>query len=136
MKSDLKLYEPVEFILEYLLSNLEITPMNEIITVFQVCSMKKMELEDKLVDLAEKCAVNLVVTESNFSSFAGNRGFSFSELNKLGLCNLKIKLPEDIRFGYSTSRTCEIGLILHSRVSHQSIVYLVDKVSTGKNTKH
>ena len=41
MKSGLKLYEPVEFILEHLLPNLEITPKNVPITVFPVCSMKK-----------------------------------------------------------------------------------------------
>jgi len=41
-------------------------------------------------------------------------------------------MPEDIKNGYSTSRTCEIGLSLHSGISHQSIVYLVDQVSKSK----
>ncbi len=132
MKSGMKLYEPVEFILEYLLPNLEITPLQEIITVFPVCSMKKMGLEDKLVELAEKCATKVVVPETNCCGFAGDRGFSFPELNKHGLRNLKAQLPEGVRYGYSTSRTCEIGLSLHSGVSHQSIVYLVDKVSKAK----
>ena len=133
MKSGLKLYEPVEFILDHLLSNLEITPMQETITVFPVCSMKKMGLENKLVELAEKCATKVVVPETNCCGFAGDRGFSFPELNEHGLRNLKIQLPEDVRYGYSTSRTCEIGLSLHSGVSHQSIVYLVDEVSRAKD---
>lgn len=136
MGSALKLYEPVEFILEHLLENLEITPLQEPITVFAVCSMKKMGLEGQLIKLAQKCAVNVVVTESNCCGFAGDRGFSFPELNQHGLRNLKIQLPEDIRYGYSTSRTCEIGLSLHTNVSYQSIVYLVDQVTTAKNTKH
>ena len=133
MKSGMKLYEPVEFILDHLLSNLEITPMQETITVFPVCSMKKMGLENKLVELAEKCATKVVVPETNCCGFAGDRGFSFPELNEHGLRNLKIQLPEDVRYGYSTSRTCEIGLSLHSGVSHQSIVYLVDEVSRAKD---
>ena len=129
MQTTLKLYEPVEFILDYLLPNLKITPLQETITVFQVCSMKKMGLEDKLVALAEKCAVQVIVPETNCCGFAGDRGFSFPELNKHGLRDLKNQLPEAIRSGYSNSRTCEIGLSLHSGISYQSIVYLVDRVS-------
>ncbi len=127
--SGMKLYEPVEFILEYLIPNLEITPLNETITVFPVCSIKKMGLEDKLVELAEKCASKVVVPEINCCGFAGDRGFSFPELNQHGLRDLKNQLVEGIKYGYSTSRTCEIGLSFHSGISHQSIVYLVDKVS-------
>ncbi len=132
MKSDMKLYEPVEFILEYLMPNLEITPLHETISVFAVCSMKKMGLEDKLVELAQKCAARVIVPETNCCGFAGDRGFSFPELNKHGLRNLKMQLPAEVRHGYSTSRTCEIGLSLHSGISHQSIVYLVDQVSKAK----
>ena len=132
MQSGLKLYEPVEFILDYLLPNLDITPLQETITVFPVCSMKKMGLEDQLVDLAEKCAFKVVVPEINCCGFAGDRGFSFPELNQHGLRDLKSQLSEGIRYGYSTSRTCEIGLSLHSGISYQSIVYLVDHVSRAK----
>ena len=132
MKSGLKLYEPVEFILDHLLPNLEITPLQETITVFPVCSMKKLGLEDKLVELAQKCAAKVIVPETNCCGFAGDRGFSFPELNKHGLRDLKMQLPSDVKNGYSTSRTCEIGLSLHSGISHQSVVYLVDKVSCVK----
>jgi D-lactate dehydrogenase len=132
MKPGLKLYEPVEFILEYLLSNLEITPLQETVTVFPVCSMKKMGLEDKLVELAAKCAAKVVVPETNCCGFAGDRGFSFPELNQHGLRDLKMQLSPEVKQGYSTSRTCEIGLSLHSGISHQSIVYLVDRVSRAK----
>lgn len=132
MKSSLKLYEPVEFILEYLLPNLKIYPVPETISVFPVCSMKKMGLEDKLVELAQKCAAKVIVADTNCCGFAGDRGFSFPELNKHGLRNLKDQIPKDVKQGYSTSRTCEIGLSLHSGVSHQSIVYLVDRASKSK----
>ncbi len=134
MEGSLHLYEPVEFIIEHLLPHLKITPLQETITVFPVCSMKKMGLEDKLVELAQKCSTRVVVPQTNCCGFAGDRGFSFPELNRHGLRDLKIQLPEEIRHGYSTSRTCEIGLSLHSGISHQSIVYLVDQVSeSGTN---
>src|SRR5450759_3151916 len=129
MKSGLKLYEPVEFIIEWLLPYLTITPVDEVITVFPVCSMKKMELDAKLSDLARTCAKKVIIPETNCCGFAGDRGFTFPELNKHGLSNIKSQLPDIVKNGYSTSRTCEIGLSLHSGISYKSIVYLVDKVS-------
>jgi D-lactate dehydrogenase len=132
MKSDLKLYEPVEFIMEWLLPCLTINPVDETVTVFPVCSMKKMDLDGKLVDLARICAKDVIVSEANCCGFAGDRGFTFPELNRHGLKDLKEQLPVDVKGGYSTSRTCEIGLTLHSGISHKSIVYLVDKVSKSK----
>jgi D-lactate dehydrogenase len=130
--SNLKLYEPVEFISNFLLPHLTINQLDETITVFPVCSMKKMGLEYKLVELAEKCATQVIVAETNCCGFAGDRGFTYPELNRHGLQNLKTGLPEKVRYGYSTSRTCEIGLSLHSGISYKSIVYLVDHVSSAK----
>ncbi len=127
--SGLKLFEPVEFILEYLAPQLEFTPVDETISVFTVCSMKKMGLEDKLVQLARMCATNIVVPETNCCGFAGDRGFSYPELNKHGLRYLKEQIPAGVKNGYSTSRTCEIGISEYSGVSHKSIVYLVDAVT-------
>ena len=132
MEQSLKLYEPVEFITEHLLPYLEITPLQETVTVFAVCSMKKMGLESKLVDLAEKCAAKVIIPETNCCGFAGDRGFSFPELNQHGLRSLKSQIPAGVARGFSNSRTCEIGLSLHSGISHQSIVYLVDQVSKPK----
>ena len=132
MGSHLKLYEPVEFILEYLIPRLEIIAADETISVFPVCSMKKMGLEEKLVQLACLCAKEVVVPEANCCGFAGDRGFSFPELNAHGLRYLKEQTPGTVLHGYSTSRTCEIGLTTHSGISYKSIVYLVDQVSIPK----
>ena len=132
MKSNLKLYEPVEFIIDCLLPYLTITPVDEVITVFPVCSMKKMELDGKLAALAKICAKEVIISDTNCCGFAGDHGFTFPELNKHGLTNLKNQLSETVKNGYSTSRTCEIGLSLHTGVSYKSIVYLVDSVSSSK----
>lgn len=130
MKSGLKLYEPVEFITDLLLPYLTITPLDEVITIFPVCSMKKMELGSKLADLARLCAKKVIIPETNCCGFAGDRGFTYPELNTHGLHELKMQIPDTVKHGYSTSRTCEIGLSLNSGISHKSIVYLVDEVST------
>lgn len=130
--SGLKLYEPVEFILEYLAPQLEFSPVDETISIFTVCSMKKMGLEDKLLQLARMCATHVIVPETNCCGFAGDRGFSYPELNKHGLRYLREQIPAGVKNGYSTSRTCEIGISEHSGISHKSIVYLVDRVTRGR----
>ncbi|MCL3782654.1 FAD-binding oxidoreductase [Prolixibacteraceae bacterium JC049] len=129
MQDRLKLYEPVEFILEYLKDELHFEPLNETVSVFAVCSMKKMGMDNRLQELAELCATKVIKPDTNCCGFAGDRGFSFPELNKHGLRNLRIQLPHEVKNGYSTSRTCEIGLSQNSGISHESIVYLVDKVT-------
>jgi D-lactate dehydrogenase len=129
MKKGLKLYEPVEFIIDYLLPHLEIKPVNETIALFPVCSIKKMGLEKKLEYLASLCAKKVIVADTNCCGFAGDRGFTFPELNSHGLMNLKSQLPPEIIHGYSTSRTCEIGLSENTEISFKSIIYLVDSTS-------
>ncbi|MCG8578890.1 MAG: 4Fe-4S dicluster domain-containing protein, partial [Bacteroidales bacterium] len=129
MQDRLKLYEPVEFILEFLKDKLTFEPLDETVSVFAVCSMKKMGMDEHLLNLANMCTTKVIKPDTNCCGFAGDRGFSFPELNEHGLRNLKLQLPHDVKHGYSTSRTCEIGLSKNSGVSHESIVYLVDKVT-------
>jgi D-lactate dehydrogenase len=77
-------------------------------------------------------AKKVIVPESNCCGFAGDRGFTFPELNQHGLMELTSQFSEKIYYGYSTSRTCEIGLSLHTGISFKSIVYLVDQASSAK----
>lgn len=128
----IKLYEPVEFIIEHLLPYLDITPLAEPVAVFPVCSMKKMGLDSKLTELAKMCAADVILPASNCCGFAGDKGYFNPELNDHGLRNLRQQVPFTINQGYSTSRTCEIGLSLHSGISFKSIVYLVDMVTIPK----
>lgn len=131
--TSLKLYEPVEFILDHVVRYIDIHKTDEVVTVFPVCSMKKMGLEAKLLELGNLCAKKVIMPDTNCCGFAGDRGFTFPELNRHGLRNLKEQIPAEVQHGYSNSRTCEIGLSLHSGVSFKSIVYLVDKVSTPRS---
>jgi D-lactate dehydrogenase len=129
MEPSLKLYEPVEFALEYLVPQLEFKPVEETVSVFAVCSAKKMGVDQQLIELAKMCATKVVQPNTNCCGFAGDRGFSHPELNEHGLRNLKAQTPNEVKHGYATSRTCEIGLSRHSGISYKSILYLVDKVT-------
>jgi len=128
----LKLYEPIEFTLKYLVPQLEFRPVDEPIVIFSVCSAKKMGLEEDFERLARMCSTNVRVNEANCCGFAGDRGFTHPELNAAGLKHLKEQIPAEVKHGYSTSRTCEIGLTQHSGISYQSVLYLVDKVTVKK----
>ena len=128
----LKLYEPIEFTLTYLVDRLDFEPLGETVALHAVCSAKKMGLEDKLVALTKMCAAEVVLPDVNCCGFAGDKGFSVPELNAFGLRRLKAQLPQGVRQGFSTSRTCEIGLSLHAEIPYQSILYLVDQVTRAK----
>jgi len=73
----------------------------------------------------------IVPDEVSCCGWAGDRGFTFPELNTHALRKLKSALPDGCDVGYSTSRTCEIGLSDHAGIPYRSIVYLVDACSTS-----
>ena len=129
MKEPLKLYEPVEFIVEFLTDKFKFTKTDEPIAIHVTCSMTKMNLKDKILKLAEMCSNNVLVPEEvGCCGFAGDKGFTQPEVNKYALRKLKPQIDAgNIKLGYSNSRTCEIGLSTHSGIPYQSIVYLVDK---------
>jgi len=132
LDSTLKLYEPIEFTLKFLVDKLEFKKQPGTIAVHAVCSAKHMGLESKLMELAKMCSEKVVMPDVNCCGFAGDRGFTYPEMNKFGLRNLKKQIPADVNEGFSTSRTCEIGLSLHGEISYKSILYLVDRVTTPK----
>jgi len=125
----LHLFEPIEFVLTYLMDRLTFTRQDVKIAVHPTCSTRKMGLETKLKQLAMACAREVVMPEDIYCcGFAGDRGFNFPELNKSALKDLKDQVC-DCEAGYSTSKTCEIGLSLHGGIPYRSILYLVDEAS-------
>lgn len=123
----LQLYEPIRFALAYLAPRLVFNKISEPIAIHTVCSAKKMGLEADFRRLAEMCADKVVTPDVICCGFAGDRGFTVPELNAFGLRRLKRQLPPEVNTGFSTSRTCEIGLTTHSGIDYRSILYLVDQ---------
>ena len=128
----LHLYEPVEFIYDFMLDRLEFSPLPITVAVHSTCSTTKMGVTAKLQALAGMCAAKVVSPmEVTCCGWAGDRGFFYPELNASALRMLPTSLEEATE-GYSNSRTCEIGLTMNSGISYKSIVYLVDKVTRKK----
>ena len=63
---------------------------------------------------------------SRLLRFAGDKGFTFPELNVWGLQSKPELDAAGALFGYSNSRTCEIGLTANSGIPYKSIAYLVN----------
>jgi D-lactate dehydrogenase len=127
LDSCLQLFEPIEFTLTYLAPRLTFEKISEPVAIHTVCSAKKMGLEADFRRLAEMCAEKVATPDVICCGFAGDRGFTLPELNAFGLRRLKKQLPPEVNTGYSTSRTCEIGLTTHSGIDYRSILYLVDQ---------
>ena len=124
----LRLYEPAELIHDFLLERLNVVRREGTVALHVPCSATKLGLAPKLRAVAEACAERVVVpTGVGCCGFAGDRGFTHPELNASALGGLRAALPAGCERGYSTSRTCEIGLSLHAGIPYQSLVYLVDR---------
>ncbi|PKQ62218.1 4Fe-4S ferredoxin [Labilibaculum filiforme] len=137
MDKTLKLYEPVEFIHEFLMDKLNFKIVDEVVAIHSTCTTTKMGLTPILKEVAEACAKHVILpAEVGCCGFAGDRGFNFPEVNKYALRNLHpVIAKEKVVAGYSNSRTCEIGLSHNGGVPYQSIIYLVDRVTTPKAEK-
>ncbi len=132
--SRMKLYEPVEFIWEFLREHLEFTPIDRRIALHFTCSTREMGLVDKMTQLARLCSNNVFLPEGvGCCGFAGDRGWTHPEVNRWALRKLRKQLEENrIEMGYSNSRTCEVGLETNGGIPYQSIVYLVNEVTRPK----
>ena len=129
-QSGLKLYDITEFLHDVVLERLTLRKLPETVALHPTCSTTNMGLQTKLKAIAEACAENVVIPDRvSCCGWAGDKGFTLPELNASALRDLKAALPAECQSGYSTSRTCEIGLSLHSGRYYRSIVYLVDRCS-------
>ncbi len=130
----MKLYEPVEFILDYLAPHLQFTPTDEHIAIHITCSSRLMGLEAKMEQLARMCSTNVLVPkEVGCCGFAGDKGFTHPGLNSYGLRKLRPQIQKaGVTRGYSNSRTCEIGLTTNSGIPYKSIAYLVNRCTQPK----
>ncbi|MFD0701643.1 FAD-binding and (Fe-S)-binding domain-containing protein [Myroides pelagicus] len=125
----LKMYDPIEFMQDFVMDHLEVKNPRKEINVYPVCSVKKIGLEGKLLELTKRCAEKVNYINSNCCGFAGDRGFTHPELNKHGNRHLQEQLIQNSHDGFSTSRTCEIGLSEFGGINFKSIFYLIDEVT-------
>ena len=130
----MKLYEPAEFIMTYLVDRLDFHPTDRHVALHLTCSTREMGVAGHLVALARMCSRHVYLPEGvGCCGFAGDRGFTFPEMNRYALRKLRPQIEANhIEVGYSNSRTCEIGLQTNTGIPYMSIVYLVNECTTAK----
>jgi D-lactate dehydrogenase len=129
----LSIHDPVQFIHGFLLERLRIEKIPGPVAVHVPCSATKDGLAETFRAVASACCEQVVIpTAVGCCGFAGDRGFSHPELNASALQHLKPSLPAGCEAGYSSSRTCEIGLSLHGGIPYRSLAVLVDRCAQAR----
>jgi D-lactate dehydrogenase len=130
----LAVQDSVEFVHDFVLPRVGIEAIAGPVAIHPVCSLRKMGTAEKLAAVAARCCRDVVqVDEVLCCGFAGEKGFSRPELNEHALRHLKSALPEECVQGYSSSRTCEIGLSEYSGFPYRSIIRLVDSCTRARS---
>ncbi|BAK75602.1 FAD linked oxidase domain protein [Pseudogulbenkiania sp. NH8B] len=125
----LRIVDVTTFIETEAAAHLHFTPLDEHVALHVVCSMKKLGQGATLNALARRCSSR--VTEPagiTCCGFAGDKGFTYPELNASALTGLKEQVGGCCG-GFSTSATCEIGLSEHAGIPYQHLMYLVDRAT-------
>ena len=131
----LRLYEPFEFIEKFVLDRLAVEPVDACVAIHPTCSMRKMGLVPSMMKVAKACAREVVLPEEiGCCAFAGDKGFTDPEMNAWALRKLRGRIAAaGATEGYSNSRTCEIGLTLHSGIPYRGIAFLVNRATRPGN---
>lgn len=119
----------VAFLNDEVLKGKNIPPLSRKVALHPVCSVKKMNLEEKFDHVARSCASEVVdIPITGCCATAGDRGLHYPELSKsatkIEATYLKERPAENY---YSSSRTCEIGMSNASGKPFESIVFLVEE---------
>ena len=114
--------------LSELVHEIEKPQLERDVILHPTCSTQKMEIVDSMIALAEKCAKNVILPDNyGCCGFAGDRGLLVPELTKNATkeeaASLK-NIGQGVN-GYSSSRTCEIGMMAATNHNYESIVFLV-----------
>jgi len=130
IKNRLNVLDFHEFAHDALLPRLFITPKTEPVALHINCSVRRESSDTKLRAVMAACSRQIIEPASvKCCGFGGDRGFAVPELNHHALRGLPAELPANCNAGYSTNRTCEIGLTSESGLSYRSVAYLLEECS-------
>lgn len=130
LKGRLQILDIVEFLHDEILPKLTLTNRQPGIVLHLNCGARKMGMEEKLTALAKACAEEVTLPEHMpCCGFAGMWGFTTPELNEHATRRLAEQVPHGCHDGYSSNRTCEIGLADQAGIPFRSIIHLVARAA-------
>ena len=128
----LTILDSIEFLHDYVLPKLHLKPLNEEVILHPNCSARKLGLDSKLLEIAQKCARSATVPLNiGCCAFAGDRGLLFPELTASATEKESAEVNSHEYDGYYSSNIpCEIGMSEATGKGYISIVYLVERASS------
>ncbi len=123
--------DSLELLHDHLLPSLEIHQLNETVALHPNCSARKLGLQDKLLAIARRCALQAYLPlDLDCCGFAGDRGLLFPELTASAAEREAAEVRARHFDGfYSSNIPCEMGMSAATGQAYCSIVYLVEKAS-------
>jgi D-lactate dehydrogenase len=127
----LTILDGIEFLHDHLLPKVKLHPVDEEVVLHPNCSLRKLGLDGKMINIAKQCAKSATVPLNlGCCAFAGDRGLLFPELTQSATEKESAEvLAKNYEGYYSSNITCEMGMSEATGKDYLSIVYLVEKVS-------
>ncbi len=132
----LRIMDSLEFAVDVLATRLNISKKRGKAVFHPVCSLHKMGMYKKLVQLGTLTVEEAVIPfSSGCCGMAGDRGFYYPGLTAAaGKAEGAEAAAADADGYYSTGKTCEMALSAVSGKAYRSILYLLDEVSQIPST--
>lgn len=127
----LRILDSIAFVHDLLLPRLTVRRRLGPVTLHPVCSVVKLGLTPKLEAVAAACSQGVHLPASaGCCGFAGDRGFLFPELT----ASATAREAAEVRggghaAGFSSSRTCEIGMTRATGQIYRSFIFLVEQAT-------
>lgn len=131
MLDAMKIYDPVDYAYSMLLPRLKVQKLQKEVVLHPNCSAIKLNLGDKMVNLAKACAGSVTVPGNlRCCGYAGDRGLLFPELTQsASKVEAEEVMAREYDGYYSSNLTCEMGMREATGKPYQSILYLVEEAS-------
>jgi D-lactate dehydrogenase len=125
----MSIIDSIDYLHDLVLPKLNVVHKKDSIVLHPVCTLKKMGLEGKLFQIADRFAHEVEVPlMAGCCGMAGDRGFLFPELTAAATAPEANEVKGAEYSGYySTAKTCEMAMSDAVSKNYESILYLVDE---------
>lgn len=127
----LSIFDSVDYLHDVVMPKLNMNIKKGSVVVHPVCSLQKMNTQDKFVHLANHFAEKVTVPlHAGCCGMAGDRGFLFPELTESATMPEALEVCQRKYDGYySSTKTCEMAMSQAVKENYESILYLVDEAT-------
>jgi D-lactate dehydrogenase len=125
----LTILDSVDFMHDMVMPRLNVKTKKGSVVLHPVCSLQKMQTQDKFVGIANYFAEKVTVPlHAGCCGMAGDRGFLFPELTASATMPEALEVCRHEYHGYySSTKTCEMAMSAAVKENYESILYLVDE---------